>query len=194
MIGLRAHRILGAGWSWFAGCVAMTLLLGCGAHERNGALESGARQVSLAHRAGEGLSLEGFALQPAVRVGDSVLVGYVIRNGGPARRLVLDPRFFEVQLIGPNGAFAPKAAESWTGSTGDESVVVLPHLGIMGRLFALPCGTPGFSSVETCDVSASLAAGDYRVVLTYSPPPPPESSEVAIRLKSDTIRVRVDSF
>lgn len=189
----RTRSLVGAGRSWFTGCLAVTLLAGCDAQEREGALRSRAPQVSLALRAGEGLSIEGFALRPAVRAGDSVIVGYVIRNGGPARRLVLDPRFFEVRVIGPNGAFAPKRGESWTGSTGDESVLVLPHLGITGRLFALPCGNPGFSSVETCDGSESLAPGEYRIVLTYSPPPAPESRDVAIHLTSDTIRVRVDS-
>lgn len=193
MTRLYAHRSLMTGRDWLAGGIAMALLVGCGAEAREEVVEARAPQEFLELRAGDGLSLEGFALQPVVRAGDSVFVGYVIRNGGPARRLVLDPRFFEVRLIGPNGAFASKPAESWTGSTGDESVVVLPHLGIIGRVFALPCGNPGFSSVETCTGSASLVAGEYRVVLSYSPPTPPDSREVGINLTSDTVRLRVDA-
>jgi len=174
--------------------LGMALLAACGAPGRGSADEYRESQISLSSQLSDGLSLEGFALRPILHTSDSVYVGYVLRNGGTARRLVLDPRFFDIQVIGPNGHSEPRTTESWTGSTGDESVVFLPHLGMVGRIFALPCGNPGFSVIETCDDGrSSLAPGDYRVVLTYSPPPPPGSQAEAISLTSDTIRLRVDS-
>lgn len=153
-----------------------------------------ARTPSPAHVSyfGSGLSLEGFATESVVSTSDSIFIGYVIRNGGSAERLVLDPRFFEVQLHAGDSPPEILLPQMWTGSTGDEGVVTLPRFGIVGRVFALSCGNLGFTVLEACVLPhRELAPGMYGVVIVYSPPEPPGSRSQRTRLVSDTIRVTV---
>ncbi len=173
----------------------LAFLPGCNSsEERAAAGEAGdpGIRITLPLRDDGALSLDAFAIRDSVLVGDSILVGYLMRNGGAARRLILDPRFFEVHVLGPDGERVLASTVSWAGSTGEESLVTLPRLGLVGRLFVLTCGHPGFSTIETCPGDDSLSApGEYRVVLKYLPPSVPGDAQATIHLESDTVRLWV---
>lgn len=161
-----------------------------GARDESGAAV--ASKESIVSHFGTGLSLEGFASESVVSTSDSIYIGYLIRNGGGAKRLVLDPRFFEVQIHATDRPSETLQQETWTGSTGDESIVTLPRYGMVGRVFTLACGDVGFSALGACgSPPRELSPGTYGVVIVYSPPEPPDSRSQRIRLVSDTVRVTV---
>lgn len=186
------HPAVGSTQALLAMLLSALFAAACGKGARDELGAAATSQNTTVSHFGSGLSLEGFASESVVSTSDSIYIGYLIRNGGGSVRLVLDPRFFEVQLHATDRPSETLLPEMWTGSTGDESVVTLPRLGMVGRVFTLACGSLGFSALDTCvSKRRELSPGTYGLVIVYSPPEPPDSRSQRIRLVSDTVRVTV---
>ncbi len=121
-----------------------------------------------------GLKLTAFVLQDTLD-SHSLGLGYVISTGRRGSRLVLDPRFFTVQIHDEEGRDVPTAVVNWTGSLGD-AAIVLPMGGFVGRTFSLACARLGVNQTTECDrIFSPLHTGRYVAVVRYEQPAPPDS-------------------
>lgn len=174
-------------------CAWLLVGLGCRAQDDPGQQDShrdGVWQQIIATRSDTGLRLAAFAVQDTFEVGDTIALGYVIRNSGPPRLLRFDPRFFEIVVLDDVGDALPADVAQWHGSTGPTSEVLIPHGGIVGQVFNLACGNVGFVEVVSCSHRVSiLRSGEYAALVRYNPPPPPDGEPGPFQaLSSDTVR------
>jgi hypothetical protein len=139
------------------------------------------------------MKLVAYSVRDTFDVGDTIALGYLLRNYGPARQLRLDPGFFVVRVYDSSGKAVPVKTKEWYGSTGDAPDIVIPRGGIVGQVFDLACGHVGIDTIESCNHQIEITQpGRYSATVAYAPPLPPDGRRALYpTLTSDTVRFAV---
>lgn len=150
------------------------------------------RQLMGIRGSSPGLTLTAVPVADSISARDSVRVLYFLKNNGTAIRLRNNPGLFHVQVWGPGGGPLALRNEHELPALGGLTDVTLPHDGILGRIINLECYTLGFAPkpTGTCLWSYDLhRPGEYRIVVTYDPIPPPGADSLPLAHASDTVLV-----
>lgn len=147
---------------------------------------------------GPDLALALFPERDTVVVGEPVVLFVAVRNTGDPRRFYNDPALFFFHVLKPDGkevAMSVRLPEP--PRLGDVPEITLGRGSLIGNRVDLLCGRSWFASSSDrapCGWTFELReSGTYRVVASYSAPPPPRESGApgAMTLSSDTARVHV---
>ncbi len=122
--------------------------------------------------------LTAFAVRDTVWPGDSLLVGWTIRNPGPRRTFRDHAAFYRIAVAGPDGrVVAPEYDRRGRGASGERDRDLGPGAEVR-HLIDLGCVTEPL--VPRTDAAAGCALryrrpapGAYRVVIQHAPPNPP---------------------
>lgn len=140
-----------------------------------------------------------FTPKASFHVGDTVVIGYVVKAGRQPVPFYAEPQFFHIRLYKPSGELLtqPGAVAAYFGSAGDAPRVLIPANGLYGQMLNLTCGRPGLgpTSNDFCIWKYDLRdPGRYSVVMTYAPEPHGRDTSYAYpSLESDTLRITIGS-
>lgn len=119
------------------------------------------------------LVLSAYAVKDTLQVGDSLLVGTLIRNFGSPRSIRHEPEFFFFEVTSPSGErLQPIPGPFIEWDLGMAPTVLLSHDGIIGQVTNLNCARQPYVTDQPgskqCRWSYPLSTpGEYEIVVSY---------------------------
>lgn len=130
-----------------------------------------------------GLRLLAYPVQSEVGDPDSLIVGYIIYNGGGTASVNIQPDFFRFHMTSADTQYTFRELDADLFYGGDYSTDLSAEE-FVGRFARLGC--------STCTHSFRLTSpGTYQIVVEYSTPPEPDNVDNS---SADQTRLRSEAF
>ena len=146
------------------------------------------------------LELTAFAVRDTVPAGDSLPVGWTVRNSGGRRPFRDYAAFYRFTVIAPDGRVVPPEYDQRGHAAAGESAGELGPGAEVRHVVDLGCVTEPLAAGRAAPAGCALRyrlrdAGAYRIVIQHVPLPPPDGSRAPEFLPSapDTVTLHVSA-